>query len=264
MLKQIAITTCEIDEDLETALRIGTELGIRNYELRSVWGKRTPRFSEEETTKLLTLISQYDVKVVAISPSVFRNKYSEDEVAESLEILNRAFDLAESLQCHKIVVFSFRRSENEAPDFILDKAVNVLRNAADRAKERGMDLVHEPMPELYGNTSVNLFKLIKSIDHPCFNVNWDAPNLCKAKDEQIFPYGYNLLKPYIKHIHLKNWMPKEDWTTLDRGILNWKDILSTLKRDGYNGYLTIETHHGPLVEKSKKNYDWLKNMIPNL
>lgn len=264
MMNRIAITTCEIDEDLQMALRIGTEWGIRKFELRTVWEKRTPRFEEEETAKLLSLVKQYGVQVVAISPSVFRSEYSDDEAAESLEILDRSFDLAEALECRKVVVFSFRRSENEAPDSIRDEAVEILHAAADKAQRRGMELIHEPMPNLYGDTSVNLSRLVAAVGHPCFNVNWDAANLCKAGDERVFPDGYNLLRSYIEHVHLKNWLPEENWTTLDRGVLNWTEILAVLKRDGYDGYLTIETHHGPLIGKSKRNYDWLRKVIPSL
>ena len=109
-----------------------------------------------------------------------------------------------------------------------------------------------PIP-VDGNTSTNLLKLIEAVDHPNFNLNWDPANLCLGGEESVFPNGYNMLKPYIRHIHLKNWRPEENWTTMDDGVLNWVEIITALKRDGYDQYLSIETHHGPLVEKSKHN-----------
>ena len=264
MIEQIAITTCEIDDDLEKALQIGTDWGIGNFEFRSVWGKRVPRFQEVETAKLHALIKEYDVKIVGISPSVFREEYCAGAVAEELKILDRSFALAESLDCRKIIVFSFRRSADQAADFILDEAVAVLGQAADRAQQRGLELVQQPMPQLQGYTSTNLLQLIEAVDHPNFNLNWDPANLCSGGEKSVFPDGYNMLKPYIRHIHLKNWQPAENWTTMEDGILNWEDIITALKRDGYDQYLSIETHHGPLVEKSKHNYDWLQRVITTL
>ena len=261
MMDRIAITTCEIDEDLDTALRIGTEWEIRNYELRSVWEKRVPRFEEEETEKLLALVQQYGVQVVGLSPSVFREEYSEQEAAASMEILDRSFELARALGCRNIVVFSFRRKENEAPDFILDDAVQVLREAAGKAQQNGMELVHEPMANLYGDTSTNLLRLVQAVGHPYFNINWDPANMCKTGDEAIFPEGYDFIKAYIKHVHLKNWTVEGKWATLNRGALDWGEILAALKRDAYDGYLTIETHHPPLVEQSERNHEWLKEAM---
>lgn len=258
MIDRIAITTCEIDEDLGTAFSIGTEWGIRNFELRSVWQKRVPRFTDEETAKLLDLVAQYGVNIVGMSPSVFRGPFSQEAAEEDFAVLDKAFELAERLDCRKIVVFSFRRAEEEAPDFILDEAVQVLREAAARAEKAGMELVHEPMINLYGDSSENLVRLVEAVDHPSFRVNWDPANMCNAGDQNVFPMGYEALRPFIRHVHLKNWTPEERWTVLSHGELDWSAILAALKRDGYGGHLTIETHHGPLVEKSRINYDWLK------
>lgn len=258
MMDRVAITTCEIDEDLETALRTGTQWGIRNFELRSVWGKRVPRFTEAETANLLALVREYEAQVVAISPSVFRGEYSDEESAESLAVLDKTYDLAEALGCTKIVVFSYRRREDESPDLIPEQVIAVLRDAAEAAQTRGLELVHEPMATLYGNTSANLLRLVQAVNHPGFNINWDPANMCKADDADIYPAGYQALKTYVRHVHLKNWLPDDNWSVLARGVLDWTDILAALQRDGYAGYLTIETHHGPLLEKSRANYDWLK------
>jgi len=264
MLDRIAITTCEIDEDFETALRIGTEWGIRNYEFRSVWEKRVPRFTDEETAKLLELVAQYGVKIIGMSPSVFRGPFSDEAAEEDFAILGKAFELADRLDCRKIVVFSFRRAEEGAPDFILDEAVQVLREAAAEAEKAGMELVHEPMVNLYGDSSENLLRLVEAVDHRSFRVNWDPANMCNAGDRNVFPAGYEDLKPFIRHVHLKNWTPEDRWTVLGHGELDWSAILTALVRDAYGGYLTIETHHGPLVEKSKINYDWVKAELTRL
>lgn len=261
MIDRIAITTCEIDEDLQTALRIGTEWGIRNFEFRSVWEKRPPRLTDDESAKLVALVKEFGVNIVALSPSVFRDGHSDEEVAESLDLLEKTFDLAESLDCRQVITFAFRRDDAVSPDLVPRGVVDTLRDAARRAEDRGMRLVHESLRKRNANTSARALELVEAVDHPCFGLNWDAGNMRQAGDTTVFPEGYNLLKPYIRHVHLKNWTPGDNWTTLDRGVLNWTDMLAALKRDGYDGYLTIETHHGPLAEKSRINHDWLKKAV---
>jgi len=258
MINQIAITTCEIDEDLEKALQIGTEWGICNFELRTVWQKRVPRFTDEERTKLLELVRKYDVNIVGISPSVFRADYTDEEIEESYGFLEQTYALAEELNCQNIVVFSFRRAEDTPPGAIPEPAVKALRDAADIAQGRNMQLLLEPLPGHHGDISPHLLQVVESVSHPCFNINWDPGNVCNAGEEVPYPDGYDIIKKYVKHLHLKDWLPAEGkWTVLGRGCIDWVGQLAALKRDGYSGYLTIETHFAPLLENSKANYDWL-------
>ena len=265
MINNIAITTCEIDEDLEKALQIGTAWGIRNFEFRTVWQKRVPRFTAEERTKLLALVKKYDVNIVGISPSVFRAGYSDEEIEESYGILEQTYTLAEELNCGNIVVFSFHRADGIAPGTIPEPAVKALRDAADIAQQRKMQLLLEPLPGHHGDISPHLLQVVKSVNHPGFNLNWDPGNLCNAGEKKPYPDGYNTIKQFVKHLHLKDWSPAAGkWTVLGRGCIDWDGQLAALKRDGYAGYLTIETHFTPLLENSKANYDWLKTAISTL
>ncbi len=261
MIDKIAITTCEIDEDLEKALQIGIEWGIRNFELRTVWQKRVPRFTDEERKKLSELVKKYDVNMVGISPSVFRAGYSDEEIAESYDILEKTYMLAEELNCRNIVVFSFHRADDTTPGTIPEPAVKALRDAADTAQQKGMELLLEALPGHHGDISPHLLQVVESVKHPCFNINWDPGNVCNAGEENPYPDGYNIIKKFVRHLHLKDWLPAEGkWTILGRGCIDWVGQLAALKRDGYAGYLTIETHFSPLAENSKANYDWLKRI----
>ena len=55
MLDRIAITTNEIDDDFEVAIRHGLEWGIRNYELKNIYGKRIPDQTDEEMATVLSM-----------------------------------------------------------------------------------------------------------------------------------------------------------------------------------------------------------------
>jgi sugar phosphate isomerase/epimerase len=72
-----------------------------------------------------------------------------------------------------------------------------------------------------------------------------------------FRLGLELLGPYLAHVHVKNaaWAPtgeekdgillwESNWSPIDEGIVNWKQLLGDLKAVGYDGYLGIEDFSG--------------------
>ena len=62
-----------------------------------------------------------------------------------------------------------------------------------------------------------------------------------------FPNGYRLLKEKIVHIHLKDalrlgYEGKPACVPMGEGEINYWGHLKALKEDGYNGYISLETH----------------------
>jgi sugar phosphate isomerase/epimerase len=64
--------------------------------------------------------------------------------------------------------------------------------------------------------------------------------------ENPFPYGYGLLpKDRIIHVHAKDCHMEgltPIWGPLGTRSVDWKGQIAALLADGYNGYLSLETH----------------------
>jgi sugar phosphate isomerase/epimerase len=61
-----------------------------------------------------------------------------------------------------------------------------------------------------------------------------------------YPDGYDKLKPYIRHVHLKDIkrMPGAFAPAmLGEGDVDFRGIFAALRRDGYDGYVSLETHY---------------------
>ncbi len=109
--------------------------------------------------------------------------------------------------------------------------------------------------------------ILESIGSRYFGTNFDATNYYHAGCEG-FPFGYDLLKDYIKYVHIKNGcIYKEEthsgldgkgtpmsglldgktifYPTLGEGAVNIAGLLARLERDGYNGLVTLEPHVSP-------------------
>ena len=111
--------------------------------------------------------------------------------------------------------------------------------------------------------------LVAAMDSKYFKTNFDAANYYQAGYEG-FPYAYEVLKDVIAHVHLKNgciYHPEyghraeclggamtglaagEDiyYPVVSDGAVNIDGLIRRLKRDGYNGFYTLEPHTIPKV-----------------
>src|SRR4051812_30661468 len=68
----ISMVSDEISADLETAIELGTEWGISQFELRGYGTQRAPLYSDYQKQRVNELLEEYNVKVCAISPGLFK------------------------------------------------------------------------------------------------------------------------------------------------------------------------------------------------
>jgi len=106
-----------------------------------------------------------------------------------------------------------------------------------------------------------LKKLFTDARTPYLACNFDAANVYVAGEEP-FPYAYEELRPWIKYVHVKDvkrlvagvhsaesMKGKPQIGKIDaiccpagEGAINHCGILNALKKDGYDGFISIELH----------------------
>ncbi len=199
--------------------------------------------------ELPALLSKHDLKVSAIICDSLKNIGEGISLCESTgaKYLILHDDGIETVQTKKSALRSFRES--------------MLQNVA-LAEKSGVTLAIENLPLGISRSPQDLLELIEAVDSPCFKMMFDANNFYNAGVEG-FPYAYELLKRHIVYIHVKDSKQydkalfDDNYRVLHRaaknvicvvagqGALNWEGILSALKADNYNGFLTIEPHVAP-------------------
>lgn len=132
------------------------------------------------------------------------------------------------------------------------KAVDYLHHVQEFSQQYGI----KALAEIHHNTitpSVGLVhRLVSGFNPDHIGVLHDAGNMVHEGFEN-HRMGLELLGPYLAHVHVKNagWaltgeeqdgikLWKSEWTPIDEGIVNWKQLLADLKAVGYDGYLGIE------------------------
>jgi sugar phosphate isomerase/epimerase len=282
---KISIVTDEISSDLETAVELAADWGIHDLELRGYGSQRVPGYSNYQKQRVLELMDEYQVQIVAISPGLFKIPYPDRkrdqfplEVidagmygrwrdAHSLldyhcrELFPASLEYANEIKATKVVIFSFARG-SDSQVFAPDEVLECLQNAADQAQKAGIELVIEVEDHFWADTGVHTADLIQKINHPALGVNWDAGNAFAAGDIP-FPDGYQAIRNYVKHVHFKDLICTTDGTFqyAVNGEIDWNGQIRALVEDDYQGFISVEPHMQPKVASSKAVYQRLKSLI---
>ena len=116
-------------------------------------------------------------------------------------------------------------------------SAEVLRNAGEHARAAGVTLALEALNrfECYlVNTMSDLSALVRRIDHPNVQGMYDTFHANLEEKDLVGCIVGNL--PCIRHVHIS----ENDRGTPGRGHIPFDQVLQTLRRSGYDGWLTIE------------------------
>ena len=274
LLANFGICTDEVHSDLETALSAIQDMGANQVELLEFWGKGVVHHSDADLDRARGLIERYGMTVSAIGSGflktvllgdVRRGDVATDPafVAE-LDVLRAEIKAAKLFGAPIVRTYAFRRDEmvdlgnpsprlpegGPLPDEMLEKIVEGLRVAVDMAADAGLTLALENVRSCWANSGHNAAKILRAVDHPSFKTIWDPGNDFVSGGVP-YPGGYEAVKPFICHVHVKdarvvdNATGQTAWEAVGRGDVDYVGQFAALRRDGYAGPLSLETHWHP-------------------
>ncbi len=259
----IAAITDEFSFDLDTALEAMAQVGMTGAELRLIGDRNIVDFSDDEVARVRERVEQRGMKVLGIASPVLKcvlpdgppldERFQQDvfgssyTIADQPRLSKRAFEVAERAGAKIIRVFSYWRTT--APEQCLDRIVTALRDLADRAADRGLIIGLENEHACNVATGVEAGRVLAALDHPALKSIWDPAN-ASILGEVPFPDGYAGLPHHrIVHVHAKDCTvqgQKPTWGPLGEMGIDWRGQIAALKRDGYAGAISLETHwRGP-------------------
>ena len=260
---RIGFITDEISPDFEEAIRLGVSWGIRDFELRTLHGKRVPQISGGEIHQLMRLQKEHGLRFTALSPGVFKGTLHELARLEHelQEVLPQTYQLAR-LFCTPIIIgFGFKRATSDTPSD-QKRVVEALSRAAASAQQHGLTLAVENEPGFWCDTGTNAARILAQINAPNIRANWDPANAF-GLNEEPYPFGYEALKPWIANVHVKDTSKGAlaECVPLGEGKVDWQAQLQALVRDQLVAHVTLETHCAPLAENSKRNLEYLRGIL---
>ena len=260
---------------LETVLKNVQEIGACQVELvarRNVFRGKLGEAQE--------LLHQYRITPTAVSAFTRLNlaTFSDIEVVQNL--IKECIDCAQALGAPFTEVYYGVNPTYDRQTSIrlyAEKIKPCLEYAARHnvvlLLENLFDLVPNDVPDSfrewyrasdYSRSADACLELMQTVNSEYFQLNFDPCNFYIGGEEP-YPYAYELLKDYIRNVHLKDarrfdprLLPEDHRPTLQRHVFgdyacvplgqggyNTTGLLQALRQDGYSGVLTLEAHTRP-------------------
>jgi sugar phosphate isomerase/epimerase len=260
---KIAIATDEISRDLATALELGLSWGVRNFEIRGLGAGRVPDLTPAETDELLAATAAWGVNVSALSPGVFKIPLDDPRVESQItDTLPRTYDLAARLGAKIVIVFGFLMPQGAREADYPRPLLDVFHRVAEEARAAGFTLTLENEPSCWIGTGATAARVMAELNHPNLRLNWDPANSAWAGGDP-YPAEYEAVRPYVAHLHIKDIVRGDPprGVPLGEGEIDWAGQVDALRRDGYDGFWTVETHCAPKVKATHDSLQALCRLL---
>ena len=181
------------------------------------------------------------------------------------DMLMGAIDAAVAVGAGLVNHYCYYINMDEKPNFVRMEAF--WNKPLQYAKEKHVKLVLENEAHDGTRRPELMAAIMEHFHDDAFRTNYDAVNYFHASAEG-FPGAYEILKPYIEYVHLKNAClhregsgpPEENmgapmsgvyagnviqYAPIPDGSVNMAGLLTTLVESGYDGVCTLEPHTTP-------------------
>lgn len=241
-----AVITDEISQDLRIAAGLAKAYGLDGLEIRSVKEKNPFQMERQDFIDVKNIADEFGLSICGIGTPLFKCDMDDAaQVHEHMEQLRRMTDVCALWNTKIIRGFTFWRSKSrdEVP---FERIAENFQPAADIAKDAGITVVLESEPACCVHDIRDQVKILDLIGSPNVAALYDPGNDIAAHAAQPpYPDGYNMLRQYIRHVHLKDIKRSEtgmEPALLGQGDVDFYGIFDALKSDGYDGFVSVETH----------------------
>jgi sugar phosphate isomerase/epimerase len=246
---KLGVTSDEIDDDPVKAADFLQRFGVHYAEVRNVYGKYNTAQPADMIRETRKIFDARQVHVSVVDTAFFRGAIPADDAALDREckLLDAAMERGDIFGTKTLRIFAFMPKDGKTDDTsVYPRSYELLKEAASRARPRGFKLAVENLKGSYVQTGADSERLLKAVPDSNLGVTWD-PNNAASVGEKSFPDGYRRLDPKrIFNVHLRDWRHKADgtveWAAVGTGEFDNLSQLRGLRKDGYDGPLTLETH----------------------
>jgi sugar phosphate isomerase/epimerase len=248
---KLALFTDEVSQDFRKAVDLALEFKLQGIEIRSVWNKPPQSFEREDIRKMKDILSETNLKVCCIASPFFKCDIdSEREYEENIEILRKCIELAKAFDCKIIRGFTFWRKEDLSAYWT--RIIEKFSKPSKMVEEEGIVLGIENEASTFIGTGTELRRFLDALHSNMVRAVWDPANsLFTPQRETPYPLGYEQVKKYVEHVHVKDVAidsksGQPDCVAMGEGVIDYVGQFKALMRDGYDGYVSLETHWRPV------------------
>ncbi|GAE94308.1 xylose isomerase domain protein TIM barrel [Gracilibacillus boraciitolerans JCM 21714] len=227
-----------------------------------------PDISDQEIEEIKKMSEQYGIKTLSITP------YLQDNIKDTEKVLA----VAQKFNASFIRLGVPKYDRNEDFNQLFKNAKEYLKQAEKLCKQYGVKGLIETHHNTIVASASAAIRLLDGLDPQHVGVLYDPGNMVHEGYENHL-LGLQLLGDYVAHVHMKNaaWViddsTKSDevnwhvnWESIEKGIVNWDQVIKDLSTVGYDGYIGIEDFSQ--VDDTKNtlihNFNWLQKWTENI
>ena len=247
---KLAAFTDEISQDFAHACDVCVEFGVQGLEIRGVWECGVHKLTDGQVRDAKQIAADRGLVVCSIGSPFGKCEVDKpDEIAEHMDILRRCADVALELECGLVRGFAFwGHGRREKPWDAMLKAYELVPGILE---EKGVLLGLENEAACYVGTAGHTRTFLDMLQCPRIKAVWDPANHVQDGDfeiEPVYPEAYLAIRNDMVHVHVKDAIVTPEGRPnvfLGMGLCQWEDQFRAFRRDGYEGYVSLETHVNP-------------------
>ena len=250
----LGVTTDEIDDDLARAIAFLREFSLRFAEFRRVCGQYNTSLPLDRVREARRMLDEAGIRLAILDTEFFRIPLPPDTAGgravfdNQWALLDQAMERAAILGTDKLRTFAFLREKGEekGDPSLYPRIYELVAESARHASRRNFRLAIENLGAGYVSTGTESAAMLKAVREPNLGLTWD-PNNAGSRGERSFPDGYRLLDPArVFHVHLRDYrrnvQGEYEWCPVGQGEFDNLGQIRALRRDGYRGTWSLETH----------------------
>lgn len=265
---RLSVITDEISMDFSHALEVMKQHNCTGAELRSLWDTNIADLSADQLDWARKVLDKSGLECCCIASPLYKcdlgstssgetgrtHQASARTADQQLDLLKHCADVARMFGTKNVRIFSYWR-RGDLTNEVADAIAAGLADAVKFAEDNDIVLLMENEHACYLGTGVETAEFLARFNSPALRAVWDPGNAFFA-GEKPFPGGYEAIRNYVSHVHVKDAESlangKMRFIVVGEGEVDYKAQLAALKADGYEGYISLETHYRPFAGTSEQ------------
>jgi sugar phosphate isomerase/epimerase len=253
---KLAVIGDELAQDCRVVANTVAQLGFDAVEIRSVDETPPHLLTDEQLAEVSTILAEHSLTTAGFAPPVFKIAMprTDDELRQAADLLVDSCRKAALLGAPHVRIFTFYRAGDPDPVLAARIARRILSGLS-----LPVPLVVETGMRTNTPTVRHVITFLDELGRDDLGILWDPGNsVFSGWDPAPFPADYELGRDRIRHVHIKDPDSTRGYVRLGDGDLDWPSILDLLARDGYEGFLSLETHwrHGRQLTAAQRDEPW--------
>lgn len=212
------------------------ENGVAGLEIRGVDKVNVAEISDAKAREVRSKLDAAGLVTWSIGSPIGKIDIEKDSFETHLEKFKRTLEIADILGAENIRLFSFFVPKENPQDY-KEKVIERLSAFCEAAKDSGITLCHENEKGIYGDTADRCLEIHKAL--PELKCIFDPANFVQCGQDTL--KGWEMLKPYVKYLHIKDALADGNVVPAGKGIGNLAAILDDFAAMGGNA-VTLEPH----------------------